>query len=243
VNQDDPGTAADRSALEYEAPPARRRPGRPARTDRNEIVEAALRLVAEKGLAGLTMNQVSRAVGLTEMGIYRHVAGRDELVELIVDAAVGKTLPDVIPIPDDADDVRDVLVDLGLRLVTGLSGYPGVSTHIGLHGPTGPVTLGVMGTTMRLLARAGVPVETIPSGTAFFTSVVNSTAAYREHVAAPGVTAWGATARERLANVDWAHDPDLAGITDHYTGDVDAYARFAITHAVDAVLADARRTR
>jgi len=220
-------------------PAARRRPGRPPRTDRTQIVDAALELVATTGLDGLTMSRTAKRVGLSEMGLYRHVASRDELIEFVVDAALARIVPVEVTPPDRPGEVRSVLVDLGGQLVRGLAAYPGVAAHLGLHGPTGPAGLGLMGAIMRLLARGGVPADLIPLAHAHYTATICSAAVFRQHATSPGVSTWGATARQRLAGTDWADDPELAGVVDRYTGAVEAYEHYAIGHAVDAVLADA----
>lgn len=220
-------------------PGERRGPGRPARVDRAQVVDAAVDLVAAGGLDGLTMARAGRAVGLSEMGLYRHVANRDELVELVVDAALDRIVPDDVALPDRAGDVRAVLVDLGHRLAQGLPRYPGVAGHLARHGPRGPAGLRLMGVVLGLLARAGVPPELVALAHGHYTSTICSVAVFREHVLVPGHAAWGATAAERLDGVEWTADPALAGIAGRYTGDVDPYERYAIEHCVDAVLGDA----
>lgn len=196
-------------------------------------------LVAAEGLTGITMARAAKGVGLSEMGLYRHVANRDELVELVVDAALDRIMPGDIPVPEDPADVRGVLVDLGHRLARGLPDYPDVAAHLAVHGPRGPAGLRLMGTVLRLLSHAGVPRELVPLAHGHYTSTICSVAVFRQHVLTPGQEAWGATAPDRLAGVEWTTDPALEGIAGRYTGDVDTYQRYVIDRCVDAVLADA----
>jgi AcrR family transcriptional regulator len=53
-----------------------------------EILEAALALVDEEGLEALSMRRVAASIGVSPMGLYRHVATRDEIVQGIADMAL-----------------------------------------------------------------------------------------------------------------------------------------------------------
>lgn len=54
------------------------------------IVAAATGIADDAGLAGLSMRGVAGALGVPTMSLYRHVPGRDELVDLMADAAFGE---------------------------------------------------------------------------------------------------------------------------------------------------------
>jgi AcrR family transcriptional regulator len=54
----------------------------------DEIGAAAVAVADRDGLEGLSMQRVSAEVGLTKMGLYRYVAGKEELEAVMVDAAV-----------------------------------------------------------------------------------------------------------------------------------------------------------
>lgn len=67
----------------------------PARTSLDEIVTVGRGLVESEGLDGLTMHKVAAAVGIRAPSLYKHVAGRAELLRLIVEDVVrnlGETL-------------------------------------------------------------------------------------------------------------------------------------------------------
>lgn len=66
-----------------------RAPVRPL-LNRDRIVEAAVALVDEVGIDGLTMRAVSRRLGAGTMSLYRHVSGREELLDLVLDAMAGE---------------------------------------------------------------------------------------------------------------------------------------------------------
>src|SRR5262249_36172628 len=67
---------------------------RPARGPRpgltlDTIVAAAIEVVDAEGLSALTMSRIAEELGVTTMALYRYVPGRGELVDLMIDAALG----------------------------------------------------------------------------------------------------------------------------------------------------------
>ncbi|MEU5865375.1 TetR/AcrR family transcriptional regulator C-terminal domain-containing protein [Nonomuraea sp. NPDC047529] len=64
------------------------------------IVRAAVELADAEGLEGLSMRKVADRLGFTTMSLYRHVPGRDQLVDLMRDEVLGEALvaaPDTGP--------------------------------------------------------------------------------------------------------------------------------------------------
>jgi AcrR family transcriptional regulator len=47
---------------------------------REALVEACLRLIAEKGPQGFTLSEAAREAGVTPAAVYRHFEGRDDLI-------------------------------------------------------------------------------------------------------------------------------------------------------------------
>jgi AcrR family transcriptional regulator len=71
----------------------RRRPGRPPKAEagdtKAELVEAALRLFAQKGYAGTSIRAIAREVGLSESVLYAHFDSK----QAIFDAALARLGP------------------------------------------------------------------------------------------------------------------------------------------------------
>jgi AcrR family transcriptional regulator len=59
--------------------------GRPARIDRATILDAALDLADAGGLAAVSMHAVARRLGVTTMALYRHLDGKDALLDGLVE--------------------------------------------------------------------------------------------------------------------------------------------------------------
>jgi AcrR family transcriptional regulator len=61
--------------------------GRPAKINRDQIVDAAIGLADSDGLAAVSMRWVARQLGVGAMTLYSHLPGHDELVDAMVDRA------------------------------------------------------------------------------------------------------------------------------------------------------------
>ncbi|WP_103938016.1 TetR/AcrR family transcriptional regulator [Thermomonospora echinospora] len=71
------------------------RPERPARGprpaySRAQIVEAAIRVADHEGLDAASMRRVAKEIGAGTMSLYRYIPRREDLIELMVDAALGE---------------------------------------------------------------------------------------------------------------------------------------------------------
>jgi AcrR family transcriptional regulator len=61
--------------------------GPKARVSTGTVVEAALRIADEGGIAEVRVRELAAALGVSTMAVYTHVNSRDELLVLMVDAA------------------------------------------------------------------------------------------------------------------------------------------------------------
>ena len=73
---------------------------RPSKTPRGltreRIAAAAVRLADDAGLEAISMSRVADALGFTAMALYRHVDGKEELLQLMLDT--------VSPVPAELDE-------------------------------------------------------------------------------------------------------------------------------------------
>ncbi|MFG3257897.1 TetR/AcrR family transcriptional regulator C-terminal domain-containing protein [Streptomyces sp. NPDC048172] len=77
-----------------------RTPRGPARgLDVPRIVEAAVAVADAEGLGAVSMGRVAKGVGVSTMALYRYVAGKDDLLILMEDAAIGSP-PQGPPVED-----------------------------------------------------------------------------------------------------------------------------------------------
>src|SRR5918998_677812 len=78
-------------------PTRRRTTQSPARED---VVRAAIAVADAEGLATLSMRRIAAELGIPTMTLYQHVAGKDELVTLMIDRAFGEEPLPARPAPD-----------------------------------------------------------------------------------------------------------------------------------------------
>ncbi|WP_068015378.1 TetR/AcrR family transcriptional regulator [Nocardia mexicana] len=83
----------------------RSRGGRPVITEEG-IVSAAIALADAEGLDALSMRRIAAEMGSGTTSLYRHVANKDELIELMVDAVYAE-----LPLSDPGDGWRAGLAD------------------------------------------------------------------------------------------------------------------------------------
>lgn len=63
--------------------------GRKSTLDVETVIAAAVRLADAEGLAAATLPRVSEELGVTAMSLYRHVGSKNDLLQLMLDAASG----------------------------------------------------------------------------------------------------------------------------------------------------------
>lgn len=91
--------------------PERAGVGRPAERSRAQVTTAALALADRHGLDAVSMRRVAAELGTGPGSLYRYVATRDELLDLMVDAtaaeyglgpATGETIDDLVAVAEQA---------------------------------------------------------------------------------------------------------------------------------------------
>jgi AcrR family transcriptional regulator len=70
------------------------RRGPRSQLDVDRVVAAAVRLADAEGLAAVSMRRLAAELGAPAMTLYSHVPGKAELVDLMLDAALGDMYPD-----------------------------------------------------------------------------------------------------------------------------------------------------
>lgn len=129
------------------AAPAGRRRGRPPRISRSQIVEAAIGL----GLDSFTMQGIAEALGVTAPALYSHVAGREEVLELVNETLRAR----LETFSSSATDWRSWLTDFATLIRTHLA--PSVSSlMVDLHGPGTAAQVGVGERGLQLLMDEGL---------------------------------------------------------------------------------------
>ena len=99
--------------------------------DKGAIVAAALDIIAERGVAGLSMRVLSQRLGVALGATYRHVPNKDELLRLVAANLYAQIRP-----ADDSDgDGFDQAKHVMLQIHDVLAAYPGMAAHIAQNIP------------------------------------------------------------------------------------------------------------
>jgi AcrR family transcriptional regulator len=66
---------------------------RRARLNRDRVLRAAVALADEAGIEALSMRKLAEELGVVPMALYKHVAGKEELLDGMVDIVIGEVGP------------------------------------------------------------------------------------------------------------------------------------------------------
>jgi TetR/AcrR family transcriptional regulator, tetracycline repressor protein len=97
--------------------------GKPPGLTEKQIVDAALSIIREEGLDGLSMRRLSRELGRSAMAPYWHVADKQELLDLVAREVLAEV---AVPAPESGpweDRLRAVIDAIDQRLRR----YPGIA--------------------------------------------------------------------------------------------------------------------
>ena len=72
---------------------ARPEAGRRERLNRERVLQAAVALADEAGIAAVSMRGLAQELGVVPMALYKHVTDKDELLDGMVDAVIGEIDP------------------------------------------------------------------------------------------------------------------------------------------------------
>jgi AcrR family transcriptional regulator len=98
------------------------------RTDvrQEQIIHAALNVVANHGLKGLTMQRVAKQVGLAPSAIYRHFQNKDDVLDAILTLIQDRLLGNVRAVSEEITDPLERLHNLLQRQVQLLRENPAI---------------------------------------------------------------------------------------------------------------------
>ena len=129
-------TGASPGVMPQAAPGRRGRPGRPGH-DLESILRTAVRLFNERGYDATSMEDLSRALGITNSAIYHHVSSKEELLRL----ATGRALDGLQAVAATAEVLPGRAIDRLEHLVRGsvavlVAQQPFVTLLLRVHGNT-----------------------------------------------------------------------------------------------------------
>lgn len=176
-------------------------PGRREPLTRERIVDAAAVIVDERGLEALSMRTVAGSLGAGTMSLYRYVADRDELLDLVL-----AQMTAAIALPGPTGRWREDLAGVARALRAALVARPGLTALLTSRGGRGRAGLVLLDAAVAVLRAAEFePREAVLAGATLGGFVAGSV--LRE--VAGGVAAREAGSNATARGIDIAGGPGL----------------------------------
>ncbi|MFN8628781.1 MAG: TetR/AcrR family transcriptional regulator C-terminal domain-containing protein [Chloroflexota bacterium] len=142
--------------------PARRRQRRraPVPLSRERVVAAALRVADADGIDAVSMRRLGQELDVEAMSLYKHVAGKDDILDALVDAVMAE-----VPVPPADGPWRPAVRQASLDLHAALLRHPWAVPVMESRRNPGPTRLRYLDTIVGLLLGAGF--DTLGVGDAF----------------------------------------------------------------------------
>ncbi|WP_406272188.1 TetR/AcrR family transcriptional regulator [Nocardia sp. NBC_00881] len=209
--------------------PAKAGRGRPS-LDLDRIVTAAVALLDEESVAGLTMRKLAERLGVPPMTLYGYIATKDDLLEYALDAVFAETLEDAEP----RAIWRAELAAIGRRTFEALLRHHWAAALVGDNPPMGPAAVAQFGAILRVLTAAGFTGERLESATTGFYYYVLGAALAESAWAGTSSTVAELTADlPRLSSADGA---EIAPAAEFLTGYAKADAGQRFERGLGAIL-------
>ncbi|MGW3344489.1 TetR/AcrR family transcriptional regulator [Nonomuraea rubra] len=153
---------------------------------RESIVAEAVRLLDEEGADNLSMRRLGSRLGAGATSLYRHVANKDELLELALDAVYGE-----LPLPDTGE-WRSTVTEVSRALRATILRHPWLAAELAEAGLAylGPNVLRQSEFMLGVMEDAGFPLaeadQAVTTVMAYVVGVTTSEAAWLSMVARSG---------------------------------------------------------
>lgn len=169
------------------------RPRRPQREQltREQIVAAAIELLDQEGTEALSMRKLGSRLNAAATSLYRHVANRDELIQLVVDDVYGEIRP---PATADRSQWRAAVTRIATDLRAMALRHPWIAPELGQVGLVhiGPNAMRMSSGLLAQFEAAGFSAEEKDQAagtlTAYVIGIATSEAAYLSLIARSGKT-------------------------------------------------------
>lgn len=200
-----------------------RSPGHRAGLTHAAVLSAARELLAEHGIAGLTMRMLAARLDVAPNALYSHVASKTALVDALLDDVLGEVAVLTPSVENPALGLHRLMTSTYDVLVGHADLVPLYLSRQGAHGPNA-LRLGEV--TLDLLRRAGVPEPTASDALRVLIVYTIGFAAFTRHLPATGGSERRPSAAEMQSSFEHGLGWLLAGISDDHP-DAQSHLRFA----------------
>lgn len=188
--------------------------------DRPRVVAAALALMDQVGLDGLTMRRLAEELGVTAASLYRHVRNKDELLVLLADEISGQ-----VPMIAEGATWEQALTTMALGVRRVLLAHHDAARLLASTRPTGPQRMRHIEAALRTLLAAGFSDRDAAWAAYHFNNFVTEFVADEVRLvtaaAAAGMSRGEllAEARTRFRSLPADEFPALTGLADYLASD------------------------
>ena len=123
---------------------------RRAQLTRERVVAAGIELADRDGIESISMRRLAQELGVEAMSLYTHVRNKDDLLDGMVDAVIGK-----IPTSADSADWKTSLRQMALAARNIILTHPWAPRLIESRTTPGPATMRYINTVIGLLREGG----------------------------------------------------------------------------------------
>ena len=121
---------------------------------RERILQVALRLADDEGIAALSMRKLAQELGVKAMSLYNHVANKDDILDGIVDMVIAE-----ISLPSLNTDWKTTMQQRATSAHAALLRHPWATMEIVSRVNVGPAMLHYVDATLGCLVEAGFSFE------------------------------------------------------------------------------------
>jgi AcrR family transcriptional regulator len=155
------------------------------------IAEAAVALADEEGLDAVSMSSVAKRLGFTAMSLYRYVDTKDDLLQVMLDAAYGPA----DPAPDPDAGWRAATAGWAHALLARCLAHPWVVDVRMSSPPLTPNSVAWMDVGLRGLAGTGLPPQQVASSLLMVDNYVRGHVRLLREFSPEGLAAWSTRLR------------------------------------------------
>jgi AcrR family transcriptional regulator len=121
---------------------------------RKRILQAAVALSDESGVESLSMRRLAQELGVVPMALYKHVAGKEELLDGMIDVVVAEIDP-----PIEGADWKTTMRERILSARRALLRHPWASSVLESRGEPTPIVIGYIDSMMGVFLAGGFSVD------------------------------------------------------------------------------------
>ncbi len=100
------------------------------RIRKEEIVQAALEVIGEKGVRALTITAIANSAGMSEANIYRHFSGKDEIFSALADYIGSEVMGKAATVAGGSRKPLEKLETIFFSHITIIAEHPGIPRFV-----------------------------------------------------------------------------------------------------------------